>query len=178
MIMLPFWTNGLIRLNGWANILRDSGLINTFLLRIGIIEKPIRLLYTQNAITFGMVYTFLPFMVLPILTSLSKLDPALIEAAYDLGARRAHTFLRVILPLTIPGIFAGTVQVFIPSLGAFFIADIMGGGETLLYGNLITNQFLSARNWPLGAAFGVILIVFTLIVMAFYSRIGKIEDLA
>jgi len=178
LVMLPFWINGLIRLNGWANILRDTGLINHVLMAIGIIDKPIEMLYTDGSILFGMVYAFFPFMVLPILTSISKIDLSLVEAAQDLGATKIRTFLRVIIPLTIPGVFAGVIQVFIPSLGAFYIADIMGGGNTTLLGNLIKNQFLSARNWPLGAAFSVVLIIFTLVIMKLYTKIGNIEDMA
>lgn len=177
LIMLPFWINGLIRLNGWTNVLRDTGLINTILIKIGVIHKPIEMMFTDGAILFGMVYAFFPFMVLPILTSISKIDYNLIEAAQDLGATKVKTFLRVIFPLTVPGVFAGVIQVFIPSLGAFYISDIMGGGNTTLLGNLIKNQFLSARNWPLGAAFSVALIVFTLIVMKLYTKVGKIEDM-
>jgi spermidine/putrescine transport system permease protein len=178
LIMLPFWINGLIRLNGWANILRDTGFINRILLSIGIIQKPLEMLYTEGSVLFGMVYAFFPFMVLPIHTSLSKIDKNLLEAAQDLGATRVRTFVRVILPLTVPGIFAGVIQVFIPSLGAFYISDIMGGGNSTYLGNLIKNQFLSARNWPLGAAFSVILIVFTLIVMKLYTKVGSMEDMA
>ena len=178
LIMLPFWINGLIRLNGWANILRNTGLINRFLQAIGLISEPLELLYTDGAVLFGMVYAFLPFMVLPIHTSISKIDTSLVEAAQDLGATKVRTFLRVIFPLTIPGVFAGVIQVFIPSLGAFYIADVMGGGNTTYIGNLIKNQFLSARNWPLGAAFSVILIIFTLIVMKLYTKVGSMDDMA
>lgn len=178
LIMLPFWINGLIRLNGWANILRDTGLINRLLLALHIIDKPLTLLYTEGAVLFGMVYAFFPFMILPIHTSLSKLDSSLLEAAGDLGANPYRTFRRVTIPLTIPGIFAGMIQVFIPSLGAFYISDIMGGGNSIYLGNLIKNQFLSARNWPLGAAFSVLLIVLTLFIMKIYSQIGSVEDMA
>jgi len=178
LIMLPFWINGLIRLNGWANILRDTGIINHVLEYLGIIQKPLEMLYTEGAVLFGMVYAFFPFMVLPIHTSISKIDQNLLEAAQDLGANRVRTFLRVVLPLTVPGIFAGVIQVFIPSLGAFYISDIMGGGNSTYLGNLIKNQFLSARNWPLGAAFSVVLIIFTLIVMKLYTKVGSMEDMA
>ncbi|MGN0346039.1 MAG: ABC transporter permease [Lachnospiraceae bacterium] len=178
LIMLPFWVNGLIRLNGWSNILRDSGFVNTFLMQMGWCSEPITMMYTEGAVLFGMVYCFFPFMVLPLLTSISKLDTALIEASMDLGASKVHTFLRVILPQTLPGIFAGTIQVFIPSLGAFFVADVMGGGSSVYLGNLIQNQFLVARNWPLGAAFSVFLIIFTLVVLKLYSKVGSLDDLA
>ena len=178
LIMLPFWINQLIRLNGWSNILRDSGIINTFLLRLGIISEPITMMYTDGATLFGMVYAFFPFMVLPLNNSISKLDYSLIEAAHDLGASKVSTFFRVILPLTAPGIFAGTIQVFIPSLDAFYIADVMGGGNSTLLGNLIKDQFMAARNWPSGAAFSVFLIIFTLIVLKLYTKVGNLEDLA
>ena len=178
LLMLPFWVNGLVRLNGWTNILRDSGFVNTFLLKLGIISKPITMMYTNGAVLFGMVYCLLPFMILPLHTSISKLDNSLVEASMDLGAGKLHTFTRVILPQTLPGIFAGTIQVFIPSIGAFFVADVMGGGSATYLGNLIQAQFLTARNWPLGAAFSVLLIIFTFIILALYSKVGSLDDLA
>ncbi len=171
LIMLPFWINQLIRLNGWSNLLRDSGVINTLLLKLGIISEPLTMMYTDGATLFGMVYALFPFMVLPLNSSISKLDFSLIEAAHDLGASRISTFFRIILPLTLPGIFAGTIQVFIPSLDAFYIADVMGGGNSTLLGNLIKDQFMTARNWPAGAAFSVILILFTLIILKLYTRV-------
>lgn len=177
LVMLPFWINGLIRLDGWSNIIRETGVINTFLMHIGVISEPIRMLKTDGAVLFGMVYTFLPFMILPLQTSISKIDPSLIEAAQDLGAGRIRTFGRVILPLTLPGIFSGTIQVFIPSLGAFYISDMMGDGSLYL-GNLINNLFQRDLNWPAGAAFAVILTIITLIALKLYSKIGSPEDLA
>lgn len=178
LLILPFWINGLIRLNGWSNILRDSGLVNTVLMEFGWISKPIEMMYTDGAVLFGMVYCFFPFMVLPLHTNISKLNPQIVEASYDLGVGKVKTFFRVIIPQTLPGIFAGTIQVFIPSLGAFFVADVMGGGSSVYLGNLIQNQFLVARNWPLGAVFSVLLIVFTLIVLKAYSKVGSLDDLA
>ena len=178
LIMLPFWVNGLLRLNGWGNILRDSGLLNTVLINLGIISSPLKIMYTDGAVLLGMVYCFFPFMVLPLQTSISKLDQSLIEASMDLGATKRRTFMRVVLPQTLPGIFAGTIQVFIPSLGAFFVADVMGGGSSVYLGNIIQEQFLKARNWPLGAAFSVLLIIFTLVVLKFYSKVGSLDDLA
>lgn len=178
LIMLPFWVNGLIRLNGWSNILRDSGFINTMLMKLGIISEPLKIMNTKGAVLFGMIYCFFPFMVLPLQTSISKLDRSLIEAAGDLGAKKFRIFTRVVFPLTLPGIFAGTIQVFIPSLGAFYVADIMGGGSATYLGNLIQNQFLVARNWPFGAAFSVILIIFTLIILKLYTKVGDLDDLA
>lgn len=177
LIMLPFWTNSLIRTYGWNTLLRSEGIINNLLLRLGLIQKPLELLYTDGAVLLGMVYTLFPFMVLPLYSSIEKLDSSLMEAAGDLGARRVRSFLRVMLPLTAPGIFAGTIQVFIPTLGYFFISDMMGGGKTMYIGNLIKNQFLSARNWPLGAALSILLILLTLLLMKLYSRVGKMEDM-
>ena len=177
LIMLPFWTNSLIRTYGWNTLLRSEGIINNLLLRLGLIQKPLELLYTDGAVLLGMVYTLFPFMVLPLYSSIEKLDSSLMEAGGDLGARRVRSFLRVMLPLTAPGIFAGTIQVFIPTLGYFFISNMMGGGKTMYIGNLIKNQFLSARNWPLGAALSILLILLTLLLMKLYSRVGKMEDM-
>lgn len=178
LIMLPFWVNGLLRLNGWTNILRESGILNKLLMNIGLIDEPLQLIHTKGAVLFGMVYCFFPFMVLPLQTSISKIDHSLIEAAHDLGAKKIRTFFRVILPMTLPGIFAGTIQVFIPSLGAFYVADVMGGGSAVYLGNIIQDQFLRARNWPFGAAFSVLLIIFTLIMLKLYSKVGDLDDLA
>ena len=178
LLMLPFWTNSLIRTYGWNTLLRTEGIINHFLQGIGIIDRPLEMLYTDGAVLLGMVYALLPFTVLPIHTSIGKLDPSLLEAAGDLGAGRVHVFTRVILPLTMPGIFAGSIQTFIPSLGFFFISDMMGGAKTMYIGNLIKNQFLSARNWPLGAVLSIVLIVITLILMKLYTRVGSLEDMA
>ncbi len=176
-VMLPFWINGLIRLDGWANIIRDSGLINTILMNLGIIEEPIKMFKTYGSTLFGMVYTFLPYMILPLHTSISKIDKSLVEASQDLGAGRIRTFTRVIFPLTIPGIFSGTIQVFIPSLGAYYIADLMGDDQQFL-GDLIRDLFLTNRNWPAGAALAVVLILFTLAALKLYSKIGDLDDLA
>lgn len=177
LIMLPFWINSLIRTYGWNTLLRTEGVINTILLKIGLINHPLTMLYTNGAVLLGMVYTLFPFMILPLYTSIEKLDKSLIEASNDLGASRVHTFFRVILPLTMPGIFAGSIQVFIPTLGYFFISDMMGGGKSILIGNLIKNQFLSARNWPLGASLSILLILLTIVLMKLYGKIGKVEDM-
>lgn len=178
LLMLPFWTNSLIRTYGWNTLLRTEGIINHFLIGMGLIEKPLEMLYTDGAVLLGMVYALLPFTVLPLYTSIEKLDHSLLEASRDLGASRKHVFTRVILPLTMPGIFAGSIQTFIPSLGFFFISDMMGGAKTMYIGNLIKNQFLSARNWPLGAALSLVLIVITMILMKLYTRVGSLEDMA
>lgn len=178
LLMLPFWTNSLIRTYGWNTLLRTEGIINHFLQGIGLIKQPLEMLYTDGAVLLGMVYALLPFTVLPLYTSIEKLDRSLLEAGSDLGASRVHIFTRIILPLTMPGIFAGSIQTFIPSLGFFFISDMMGGAKTMYIGNLIKNQFLSARNWPFGATLSIVLIVITLILMKLYTKVGSLEDMA
>lgn len=177
-IMLPFWINSLIRISGWTVILGDSGVINKILMGLNIIDAPLKMMYTNGAVILGMVYTLFPFMVLPLYSSIEKLDRSVIEASKDLGAKPVHTFFRVILPLTMPGIFAGSIQVFIPSLGYYFISDRLGGGKTILIGNYINNQFNSSHNWPLGAAASLLLIVLTVVLLKLYTKIGSVEDLA
>lgn len=172
LLMLPFWTNSLIRIYGWRTILGASGVLNSALMGLGLVQEPVEILFTQPAIVLGMVYTLFPFMVLPIHTSIDKLDRTLLEAASDLGAKRRRAFIHITLPLTIPGIFAGTIMVFIPTLGFFFIADLMGGGKQQLIGNLIERQFKEAYNWPLGAALSIILIVLTLTFVGIYRKTG------
>ena len=163
LLIIPFWTNFLIRTYAWIVILQEEGLINSLLLSIGVIRQPLNLLYTPTSVMLGMVYGYLPFMVLPLYSSLEKLQPALLEASMDLGANRLKTFLHVTLPLTAPGIAAGVVLVFIPTIGEFIIPDILGGAKTVLIGNLITNQFLTARDWPFGAAITFIVVLFVLV---------------
>jgi spermidine/putrescine transport system permease protein len=159
-VMVPFWTSFLIRTYAWVTILRSEGLLNSLLLQFQLISQPLELLYTPGAVVLGLVYTFLPFMILPIYASVEKLDRALIEAALDLGAGPLRAFWRVILPLTTPGIAAGVLLVFIPSLGLYAVNDILGGGRVDMIGNIIENQFKgNARNWPFGAALGTTLLV-------------------
>ena len=177
LLMLPFWINSMIRIYGWNTLLRSSGIVNHLLISLGVIKIPIEMLYTDGAVLLGMVYDLLPFTVLPIYTSIEKLDPSLIEAAKDLYCNKRHVFTRVILPLTMPGVFAGSIQTFIPSLGLFYIADMMGGAKTMYIGNLIKNQFMSARNWPLGASLSIILIVITLVLMRLYGKVGSLDDM-
>ncbi len=150
--MLPFWTSFLIRTYAWMFLLRDTGLINTALQAAGIIHEPLPLLYNDGAVLLGLVYGYLPFMVLPIYATLERLDPSLLEAAADLGAGPVTTLCGVIVPLSAPGIRAGAVLVFIPCLGAYLTPDLLGGGSTVLIGNLVQNQFTAARDWPFGAA--------------------------
>jgi spermidine/putrescine transport system permease protein len=159
-VMVPFWTSFLIRTYAWVTILKSHGLFNSLLLALGIITEPLEMLYTPGAVVLGLVYTFLPFMILPIYSSVEKLDAALIEAALDLGAGPLRAFSRVIMPLTSPGIAAGVLLVFVPALGIYAVNDIMGGGRVDMIGNIIENQFKgNARNWPFGAALGTTLLV-------------------
>jgi spermidine/putrescine transport system permease protein len=177
-LMLPFWTNSLIRLYGWRSILGSNGFINSVLQELGLITQPLELLYNHFAVVLGMVYVLLPFMVLPIYTVILKLDHSLLEAASDLGARPARRFFKVTLPLTSSGIFAGSIMVFIPALGYFFVSNLMGGGTTQLIGNVIARQFKEAFNWPFGAALSIILILITLILVRAYTKTGgKMDDL-
>jgi spermidine/putrescine transport system permease protein len=170
-VMVPFWTSFLIRTYAWVTILRSEGLLNSLLLQLQLISQPLELLYTPGAVVLGLVYTFLPFMILPIYASVEKLDGALIEAALDLGAGPLRAFRRVILPLTTPGIAAGVLLVFIPSLGLYALNDILGGGRVDMIGNIIENQFKgNARNWPFGAALGTTLLVSFALVYWFVNQ--------
>jgi spermidine/putrescine transport system permease protein len=170
LILVPFWTNFIIRIYAWIMILRTEGLLNSLLLNLGIIKVPLDILYTPTAVLIGMVYEFLPFMVLPLYTSLEKIENAQMEAAADLGARPWQVFMRITLPLSVPGMIAGSILVFIPAMGMFVVPDLMGGAKTILVGNLIRNQFLTARDWPFGAAASMLLLVLTLVVTLLYTR--------
>ena len=152
LVILPFWTSFLIRTYAWMFLLRDTGLINTFLEKLGVIHGPLPLLYNNGAVVLGLVYSYLPFMVLPLYATLERLDPTLLEAAADLGARPLATLAHVTIPLCGPGIRAGAILVFIPCLGAYLTPDLLGGGKSVMIGNLIQNQFTTARDWPFGAA--------------------------
>lgn len=165
LVILPFWTSFLVRTYAWMFLLRDTGLINEALLALGLIEEPLPLLYNYGAVILGLVYGYLPFMVLPLYATLERLDPALLEAAADLGARPWQTLRRVVAPLSMPGIRAGSLLVFIPCLGAYLTPDLLGGGKTILLGTLIQNQFTNARDWPFGAALslGVMAVVMALL---------------
>lgn len=170
LVIVPFWTNSLIRTYAWIVLLRTEGVINTLLLKLGIIQEPLSLLYNEFAVLVGLVYTMLPFMILPLYASIEKLDRSHLEAASDLGAKPWQTFYKITLPLTTPGIVAGSLLVFIPSLGLFFIPDLMGGSKAVLIGNLIKNQFLMARDWPFGSAASIVLMGMTLIFILVYLR--------
>ncbi|WP_051540153.1 ABC transporter permease [Clostridium ihumii] len=170
LVILPFWTNSLVRTYAWIILLRTEGVINAILLKIGLISAPLEMLYTDAAVFIGMLYIMLPFMILPIYTSIEKLDMSYIEAANDLGASPYKTFREITLPLTKPGIIAGCMLVFIPTLGYFFISDLMGGSKTMLISNLIKNQFLTARDWPFGSSIAVVLIILMLIAIGIYFK--------
>jgi spermidine/putrescine transport system permease protein len=169
LVVVPFWTSFLIRTYAWMFILRSEGLLNQVLLAAGIIKQPLEVLYTPVAVMIGLVYGELPFMILPLYASLEKLDRSLLEAAADLGAGGAAVFRRVTVPLTLPGIVAGVVLVFIPSLGQFVVSDLLGGAKTLLVGNLIQNQFAVARNQPFGAALAFELTSAVLLLLLAYA---------
>ena len=175
LVMIPFWINFLIRSYSWVIILRAQGLVNTFLLHLGVIQVPMSLLYNNYAVMLGMVYALLPFMVLPIYVSLEQMDKRLLEASSDLGATPLVSFRRITLPLTMPGVAAGSILVFISSLGMFVVPDIMGGAKSALIGNIIQNQFLSARDWPFGSALSIILAFLALIMILLYYRALKAQ---
>jgi spermidine/putrescine transport system permease protein len=169
LVTVPFWTNLLVRNYAWILLLRNNGLIENVLHWFGIVDGPLDVLYTPFAIGVGLTYSFLPFMVLPIYASLEKLDLRLVEAAYDLGANRLQALRRVIVPLAIPGIVAGSVLVFVPCLGAYVTPQLLGGSKSLMIGNLIQNQFGAARNWPFGSALAFVLLSLVLIAMVAYA---------
>jgi spermidine/putrescine transport system permease protein len=168
LVTIPFWTNLLVRNYAWILLLRNNGLIDGTLAGLGLTQGPIGVLYTPFAIMIGLTYTFLPFMVLPIYASLEKLDLRLVEAAFDLGADRRRALLRVIVPLSLPGIVAGCILVFIPCLGAYVTPELLGGSKAMMIGNLIQGQFGSARNWPFGAALAFALLALVLLAMLAY----------
>ncbi|RTM01568.1 ABC transporter permease [Ancylobacter aquaticus] len=170
LVTIPFWTNLLIRTFAMQQVIRNEGVLNTLLMWLGVINEPIPIMYTDWAILFGMVYVYLPLMVLPLYASLEKLDFRLVEAGYDLYAGRLAVLRRIILPLVKPGIVAGSILVFIPSLGAYVIPRVLGGGKNLMLGNLIELQFGAGRNWPLGAALSITLMVLVMVAMLFYVR--------
>lgn len=173
LIIIPFWTSSLIRTYAMVMILKTNGLLNEFLLWTGLIHEPLKLMYTESAVLIGMVYSLLPFMVLPLYAVLEKFDYRLIEASKDLGAGRIQTFRYVVLPLTMPGIIAGCMLVFLPSLSLFYISDLLGGAKTLLIGNFIKNQFLFTRNWPLGSAASMMLTVIMFLLMFAYYKSSR-----
>lgn len=170
LVILPFWTSFLVRTYAWLFLLRDTGLVNTALLSLSLIREPLPLLYNTGAVLLGLVYGYLPFMVLPLYAALERMDPALLEAAADLGARPLTTIFRVVVPLAAPGIRAGSILVFIPCVGAFLTPDLLGGGKTVMIGNLVQNQFTTARDWPFGSAASLVLMAIVVLLVVFFLR--------
>lgn len=170
LIMLPFWTSFLVRTYAWMFLLRDTGLINSALLAMGLIKEPLPLLYNESAVIVGLVYGYLPFAVLPIFSNLERLDKALLEAAADLGAKPWETMFHVVLPLCAPGLRAAGVLVFIPCLGAYLTPDLLGGGKSIMIGNLIQNQFTTARDWPFGSAISLALMAGVMVLLVALIR--------
>ncbi len=173
LVMLPFWTSFLVRTYAWMFLLRDTGLINTVLLAMGVIREPLPLLYNDGAVVLGLVYGYLPFMVLPLYTTLERLDKSLFEAAADLGARPFVAFVQVMLPLSMPGIRAGSILVFISCIGAYLTPDLLGGSKTIMIGNVVQNQFTGARDWPFGAACSLVLMALVMILLKLFLRKGE-----
>ncbi len=176
LVTVPFWTNLLVRTIAIQELIRSEGVINLVLLKIGVITEPIQMMFTDFAIGFGMTYVYLPLMVLPVYAAVDKLDFRLVEAAHDLYAGRWTAFRRVILPLIKPGIIAGSILVFVPSLGAYVTPRVLGGGKNLMFGNLIELQFGAGRNWPLGAALSLMLMAAVMVSLIFYVRVTSREQ--
>jgi spermidine/putrescine transport system permease protein len=177
ILIIPFWTSSLMRLYGWIIMFRANGVLDSFLMSLGIIQEPLRLLYTYPAVVTGMVYVLLPFMIYSVYTSAEKLDRGLVEAARNLGASSLKAFLTVSFPLTMPGLFSGFVLTFIPSMGLFFLADILGGNKVVLVGNLIQEQLVKAHDWPFAAALSAALMILTSIFIWLYRKLTRSGDL-
>jgi len=177
LIILPFWTSFLLRVYAWMGLLADQGTINDLLIALGIIDEPIRLLYTHFAVYVGIVYTYLPFMILPLYANMEKLDWTLLEAAEDLGARPLTTFITVTLPMTMPGVIAGSLLVFIPATGEYVIPDLLGGGNVLMIGRILYNEFNSNIDWPVASAVAIALLLVLVLPMMLYQYMqGKEYD--
>jgi spermidine/putrescine transport system permease protein len=170
LITIPFWTNLLIRTFAILEVIRNEGVLNSFLIGVGVIDRPIQIMFTDFAIMLGMVYVYLPLMVLPLYASMEKLDFRLVEAAYDLYANRFQVLRRIIIPLVMPGIVAGSILVFIPSLGAYVTPRVLGGGRNMMLGNFIEFQFGQGRNWPLGAALAITLMAVVMLALLLYVK--------
>lgn len=177
LLMIPFWTSSLIRLYGWIIIFRANGVLDSVLLNLGLTEAPLKLLYTYPAVLVGMVYTLLPFMIFSVYASAEKLDFSLVEAARDLGAGSVEAFFTISFRLTLPGLLSGVVLTFVPSMGLFFIADILGGNKVVLIGTIIQEQLMKTRNWPFAAALSVALMLLTTLFIFLYRKITKVRDL-
>ena len=176
LVILPFWTNFLVRTYAMQTLLGTEGTINSLLIGAGLIQEPLELLNTQGAVLAGLVYGFLPFMVLPIYATVERFDFKLVEAAHDLGANDWTAFWRVVFPVTLPGVVAGCILVFIPAIGAFITPDLLGGNRGLMIGNLIQGQFGRSNNWPRGAALSIVLMIMVMLALMLYIRYGERED--
>ena len=174
LIIVPFWTNSLIRTYGLKIVLGTQGILNKGLLAMDIIDKPLRIMYSETAVMIGLVYILLPFMILPLYSAIEKLDNTYLEAAKDLGANKLQTLLKIVLPLTMPGIIGGCLLVLLPALGMFYISDLLGGAKNLLIGNVIKSQVLNARDWPFGAATSIALTLAMALMLYAYYRAGKL----
>jgi len=175
LVILPFWTSFLLRVYAWMGLLADQGTINSLLIWLGVIDEPIRMLYTELAVYIGIVYSYLPFMILPLYANMEKLDASLDEAAADLGAKPTIAFLTVTLPLTAPGIIAGSLLVFIPATGEFVIPDLLGGGNVLMIGRILSDEFNANSDWPLASAVAIVLLIVLVLPMMLYQRIQARE---
>lgn len=174
LIIVPFWTNSLIRTYGLKIVLGTQGILNKSLMAMEIIDKPLRIMYTETAVMIGLVYILLPFMILPLYSAIEKLDGTYLEAARDLGANKLQTLWKIVLPLTMPGIIGGCLLVLLPALGMFYISDLLGGAKNLLIGNVIKSQVLNARDWPFGAATSIALTLAMALMLYAYYRAGKL----
>ncbi len=177
LVMIPFWTNTLVRLYSINLIGQPNGFLSNFLMNIGIIAKPLDILYSDGIVVVGLLISMLPFAILPLYASIEKLDKAYLEASSDLGAKPAVTFCRITIPLTFPGIVASIILVFIPSLGMYYVPEALGGGKVMLIGSLIRNQFLVTKNWPFGASLSILLVLITLVMLWLYTRIARLDDM-
>ena len=177
LLTLPFWVNSLIRLYGWIIILQKKGLLNFVLMKLGLIKKPLAILYSYPAIVVGMIYVLLPFMIMSVYSSAEKLDWSYVEAARDLGASRVQAFFTVTLKLTLPGLLSGVILTFVPSMGLYFIADILGGNKIVLVGSLIQDQMTRGSNWPFAAALAVVMMVLTTVMIMIYRKVSNAREL-
>ncbi|MCI8395196.1 MAG: ABC transporter permease [Acutalibacter sp.] len=177
LLMIPFWTSSLLRLYGWIIIFRAGGVLDSILSSLHITEEPLKLLYTYPAVVVGMVYALVPFMIFSVYSSAEKLDFSLVEAARDLGATPFQAFRTVSLKLTLPGLLSGVILTFVPSMGLFFIVDILGGNKVVLVGNLIQEQLMKAHNWPFAAALSVALLLITTLLLFLYRRLSGVKEL-
>lgn len=173
MVVLPFWSNFLIRTYAWIVLLNSQGPINSTLVSLGVIGAPLELLYNRGAVVVGLLYAYLPLVVLPVYAAIERLDPQLQEAARNLGATKARTFWDITLPLTLPGVMIGAIFVFVPSMGNFVVPELLGGGKTVMVGNLIRDQFLEARNWPFGAVLALAVVAFLVLLFAFQALVSR-----